>query len=167
MRDDHSVACYDVHSGEKLWCVETLRTDSTFVAFAGDDGNVVVQDETGILLLRSGETGDILAVSSTVLPPVVSAENRGESLYVRWRDGARFGMAIVSVDEDQFGPYSNIPQAFGLSADASQAVVCGSTADEVLMVPCPTLDELVDLAHETVQGFELTRDERLLYRIGD
>ena len=76
-------------------------------------------------------------------------------------------MAIVSVDEDQFGPYSNIPQAFGLSADASQAVVCGFTADEVLMVPCPTLDELVDLAHETVQGFELTRDERLLYRIGD
>jgi len=163
--ENHDIACYDAREGKMLWQVQAMQSKPQFLCF-DEKGNVVVQDETGILMLRSGETGAVIATSSTVLKPIESAEVvDSTTLLANYRQVALFGVAAISTNEEHFGPYSSVSRAYGMSTDASKALVKKLDGGEPVVMSLYTLDELVEQAKETVKGFELSDDERHLYRI--
>ena len=133
-----------------------------FVAFT-PEGNVVVQDTNGQLLLLSGQTGSTLATSQAAdLDSIDDAwlSLDGTRLYARTSLG---DLHTIALDPDLFGIESSVTGGTVTSSNERHVLVEDTYGSSVL--PLYTTDELRSFAQELISGHELTEAEKRAYHI--
>lgn len=168
---DGALRLFDAQTGSLLWESRDVTSQMQKVAMTAT-GNVFVQDAYGRCVLVSGETGKVLKASSTVLPPMRTATYReaddtivgGFSLPGLF---GRMGLEVISLDEESFGPQSVIYDGFFISTDNRLFLYRDYASQELMQARHLTLEELVNLGNEVVQGHELSDSERHLFQVDD
>lgn len=155
-----------------------MFNDVTFLMFL-PSGDLLAQGRAsftgmGQYLLIDGEMGDVVTssnVTSLIERGWVSQD--GTTLFAQTRtyavahlDGDFVsGIVSVNLDPNAFGEQSQMSCAAGISLDETRAIFYDQVRDKSFALPLYTTDELVSLAHELVEGHELTDEERLLYHL--
>ena len=166
------VQMFDTKTGKVIWKSEEAPSLVSFLAISSTSGDVLLQDSTGVCMLLSGKDGSILRTSSTALPPIEGSYGmiNDKEIMVRWCYSGLandIGLAIISLDEEAFGPRSSIPGGFFLTPDGSTILLldASSSSRPYMKMHLYSLDELIALAHEVTAGHELNASEKHLYRI--
>ena len=167
---DGGVRMFDATTGAVVWTSKEAPSQTAFLAISPISGDVLLQDDSGVCMLLSSKDGSILRTSSTTLPPI--DETCGmigdKEILVRWSIPGltvNTGLAIVSLDEESFGPRCNVIGGFFLTLDRSTVLIVDRAMASYAKMHLYSLDELIELAQGVTAGHELTVAERHLYRI--
>ncbi len=164
-----TVRLYDTTDWSLVWESTEQYPKAQHLAFSKDGQHLLLQSLTGTCLLLSAQDGSVVAVSSTVLPTITSSYYTDDDTLVAYytTDGVRptFGTALVSLDPERFGPVDDVFCGQVFTYAKQRVFTFDQSADRVVVLNHYTLDELIELAQQTVQGHELTDAERHLYRI--
>lgn len=163
-----NLTLFRLEDGTRLWETQVTGNSVSFVKLLS--GSVLVQDSSGELVLLSAEDGSVLATSSFELPPITSGwmADDESTLFVEWRRpglATQTGMATIRLSVDEFGVSSNVPDGWYLTTDGSTVLTYDLYTGRGEQLHHYTLDELLALADEVVQGHELSDAERMLYNI--
>jgi small nuclear ribonucleoprotein (snRNP)-like protein len=167
---DGYLRCVDTTGWSVRW--EQWLPNARIAAFSPDGSMVVVQDKSGACLLLSAATGEVLRSSSVQLPLISYFWYLGDDARTMYALATTMGLSrpetsIIkfSLDASSFGPTSVVYAAVYYSLESNQLLLCDPLFGQWGAQPMYTLDELIDQAHETVRGHELTDAERHRYRI--
>lgn len=158
---DDIITLYDSNLDE-LW---SYRIDGASWSYANfiPGGDVIAQSDTGELIWLDGDTGAVIA-RTTTLPDSITinhiwASDDGEHLYA---EGFSFALSI-NLDPHAFDIESYIPCCKAQSKDGQSVLICDSF--NAYTLPTYTTDELIDYAQRLIEGHELTREEQRRYHI--
>lgn len=167
---DGYLRCFDTATDKLIW--ETSETSPRIhFIMIGESGDIFVQDCEGNCVLVSGKTGEVLNSSTTGLPLVSAAWFRDGTnellLQFRYLGGTRMGLALITMDSEMFGTSSIIYGGLVIAPDDRHYAFINSSPQDLYVADKLSLDELIELGHETVAGHELTDAERYLYQVAD
>jgi hypothetical protein len=169
---DGLLRCLDTHSWETLWQRELPNMQ--MAAFSVDERSVLAKDNEGTCMLLSAETGEVLRTSSVKLPAIRSVlydpsdpQTVGILCMNQGFSAAETHFAFLSLDEDAFGPTTRIYSGISYSKSQNTVLSYDPVVWEWSRQRIYSLDEMIALAHETIEGHELTDLERHQYRIAE
>lgn len=171
VQKDGSLCLYSTEDWSLVW--QTYEVPSTLraVVFSADSRNLLIQDASGLLLLVAGDTGAVVRASSTGIGPIKHAYRAMQddsALVVMYEyEGLRddWGLAIVRMGEESFGPESDMCMGFCMSEDGSRVLAYNGSESEHFVYRRYTLDELMTLAHDVGGTRSLTTSEQRLYHM--
>ena len=166
--DDGMTRLFDVETGTLLW--ETSDVPPVIQSLSlvfGED--VLLQSGDGRLIQLSGEDGSVKRASSTALEYITGYMRIDDhAIVVSYRMvgmSQHTGLAIIPTDAESLDPVSDIYYGACLAHDSTSALTHNAITGEIYRYPWRSLDSLIEMAHEKVQGHELTDTERHLYQI--
>ena len=169
---DGYLRCVDANDWNVRW--EQRMPDARTAAFSPDSTTVITQNQSGACLLLSADTGEVLRSSSVELPLISSFMYLGDddrTLYALARglglSRPESSIVKLSLDDDAFGPTAVVYAGTYYSLESNRLLLCDPLFGQWGVQPMYTLDELIDQAHEVIQGHELTDAERYQYRIAN
>ena len=169
---DGILRCLDTRSWETLWRRELPNMQ--MAAFSVDERSVLAQDSEGTCMLLSAQTGEVLRTSSVKLPAIRGVlydpsdpQTVGVLCMKQGFSAAETHFALLSLDEDAFGPTTRIYSGISYSKSQGTVLSYDPVVWEWSRQRIYSLDELIALAHETIEGHELTDLERHQYRIAE
>lgn len=164
-----TVRLYDTTDWSQTWESAEQYPRAKHLAFSKDGQHILLQDLTGSCMLLSAQDGSVIAVSATKLPPITNSfYTDDDALIAQYTtDGYRptRGITLVSLDPDCFGPVDDAFTGLVFTYAKQRILAFDQSADRVVALHHYTMDELIELAKETIKGHELTEAERHLYRI--
>ena len=163
---DGLVRMFDTSTGSLLW--ETAQVPSTVqILMIDSHGNLIVQDAFGQCLLASGKSGDVVGASSSTLPLIRQIGNFSDdtalAAFADIGDYAASGFALISLDEQSFGPQSVLYDCRFISPDGQLVVFEDDFTGTLYTARRLMLDELIATGNEMAAGHELTDAERRLF----
>ena len=169
--DDGAVRLFDLAANTLLWETEPQYGPTTrYLALASASSSVLLQSRAGTLTLLAGSDGTATTAYGT-LPSIDDSWDLDDPNLLAVRCDASKGwyvdgsaVALVSLDPEALGPISYINNAWWLSRDGELALV--RIGKVYRAVHRSTLDELMAMATEAVEGHELTSEERIAYHVG-
>lgn len=170
---DGSVRLYDIGQGSLLW--ESAKIENAFQCVYADSasGNVLMQDRAGYLILLSGADGTPLKTSSLTVEGIDSIRATQDAGLIegRYQHHDVFesnGLIVISLDQESFGPVSEIPLGLFRNASGTRVALRDEYLNKsVLVCVCPTLDQLIEIAGETASYHAINDYERLIYRVSE
>ena len=158
---DDVITLYDSNLAE-LWSYHIDGASWSYADFL-PGGDVIVQSNTGELIWLDGDTGTVIARTTTL--PNSTSINRvwtsddGAHLYA---EGFSFVLSI-NLDPYAFDVESYIPCCKAQSKDGQSVLICDSF--NAYTLPTYTTEELIDYAQGLIEGHELTREQQRRYHI--
>lgn len=168
---DGLVRVFDITTGSMLW-EKSLVPSTVQILLISGNGNLFVQDAFGQCLLVSGKTGDVIDASSSTLEPIrLAAFRPSDNTVLAAFAGLGVypvnGFALVSLDENSFGPQSILYNCAFISPDAQLVAFRDDLTDDFYTARRLSLDELIAAGHDLAANHELTESERQLYQVGE
>lgn len=169
--EDGALRMFDTETGAQLWESFEVPSEVQYLLIV-EDGSIFMQDAFGRCMLISGLTGKVLTASSTTLPPIKTASNRfgtGEAiaLFNDPRIVYQDGLAVISLNEDSFGPQSVLYDTYYISTANDLFLYIDGYTGEPCSARMLSLDELIEYGEELTSGHELTDAERHFYQTGE
>ena len=166
---DGLLRLFDAHEGSLLWETDQAPADVNLLQMTRQ-GNVFTQDMQGRCVLVSGATGDVLQASMVALPRFRGALHHSDdnTIVAYFSEGfvlQQSGIAIVSLDEEAFGPLSVMYDGMLVSHDSSLLMYADRWSGLLHVAQRPSLDELEAQANELVVGHGLSESEKSLYHV--
>lgn len=152
---EEGLALVDAGSGELLWSVPLDVGFKEFVAFSPDGAMVLAQDTNGTVGFYSVEDGTLIAQTNAVESLITDARfaDGGTLVYLSTTDTMHWNVEVLALDaaDGELAVAARVPQAWGVSEQGSRVLVQGR---ELYTQPLYSLDELVELAEETLAAHE-------------
>ena len=152
---EEGLALVDAGSGELLWSVPLEVGFKEFVAFSPDGAMVLAQDTNGTVGFYSVEDGALIAQTDAVEALITDARfsDDGTLVYLSTTDTMHWNVEVLALDAaaGELMVAARVPQAWGVSEQGSRVLVQGR---ELYTQPLYSLDELVELAEETLTAHE-------------
>ena len=168
---DGVLRLFDTVTGSMIWESYEVPSEIQHLMIV-ESGSIFLQDAFGRCMLLSGLTGEVLTSSSTTVPPIKGALNRAGTseiiaLFTDPRIVFQDGLAVISLEEDSFGPQSILYDTYYISPDNGLFLYVDEFTGEPCVARMLSLDELIARGNEIVSGHELTDAERHFYQVGE
>lgn len=164
---DGKLHAYETSSGNELWAADFDSTNAVFLRFTPDGQHVFAQDSASICSVIDAATGSSTRAQEAERLTALSVRfsQDGSRAYMRAYSLSFLEQTLVfSIENGTCELLAQIPLGHVVAKDESHVVCVDQNG--TFSLPLYTLDELIDIAHETIRGHELTDAQKRLYHVG-
>lgn len=161
---DGKLHAYETSSGAELWAVDFDSTNSVFLRFTPDGRYIFAQDSTCTCSVIDAATGSSARAQETDELTALSVRfsQDGSLAFVRAYSLSLLEQTLVlDITDGTCELLARIPLGHVVTKDGTHVVCVDQNG--TFSLPFYALDELIDIAHETIRGHELTDAQRRLY----
>lgn len=156
---DGILRAYALSDGSLRWESDEQTKAARFVGYVGDD-RIVFQDALGRCHMLDATNGTYLASSQSILPEMLGCGRRADgdgiaTLIYRMKSGeGSTGLAVFSLDDEDFGPVRDVRYGLYLSNDGTKVLCSIPWMDDYIVYPCYSLDDMLEQARGILDDFD-------------
>lgn len=168
---DNTLRMFDASDGKLLWEWSDGLLNESVVSSTSDGSRIVVQGQANRLYLLDAKTGEELDRTDEIQGVVRWTHFDRESglVLIECVDTSTSPaiptLYVTDLTDDTFEIQSIIPYGWFISGETGEVLIM-SPNNLIGTVPHYSRDELLELADETLEGYELTEEERRRYGLG-